>query len=139
MKMSDKGKVRAGKISAVVVGLIAIYLGIMFEGMNVSFLVGWAFAVAASANLPAILMVLFWERTTAQGVATSIGVGLVTSLGLILISPDMWVRYGMLPTDAPISINSPALISIPVSFLALIIVSLLTKKQPDYIREGAEA
>ncbi len=139
MKMSDKGKVRAGKLSAVVVGLIAIYLGIMFEGMNVSFLVGWAFAVAASANLPAILMVLFWERTTAQGVSTSIGVGLVTSLGLILISPDMYVRYGMLPTDAPISINSPALISIPASFLALIIVSLLTKKQPDYVREGAEA
>jgi cation/acetate symporter len=45
----------------------------------------------------------------------------------------------MLPADAPISINSPALISIPVSFLALIIVSLMTKKQPDYIRDGAEA
>ncbi len=139
MKMTDSGKVRAGKISAVVVGMIAIYLGIIFEGMNVSFLVGWAFAVAASANLPAILMILFWERTTAQGVSTSIFVGLVTALGLILLSPDMYVRYGLLPADAPISINSPALISIPASFLALIIVSLMTKKQPDYVREGAEA
>jgi cation/acetate symporter len=139
MKMSDTGKVRAGKLSAVVVGGIAIYLGIIFEGMNVSFLVGWAFAVAASANLPAILMVLFWERTTAQGVSASILVGLVTALGLILLSPDMYIRYGLLPSDAPISINSPALISIPASFLALVIVSLLTKKQPDYIREGAEA
>ncbi|MBE0500747.1 MAG: cation acetate symporter [Desulfuromonadales bacterium] len=139
MKMSDTGKVRAGKLSAVAVGGIAIYLGIIFEGMNVSFLVGWAFAVAASANLPAILMVLFWERTTAQGVSASILVGLVTALGLILLSPDMYIRYGLLPSDAPISINSPALISIPASFLALVIVSLLTKKQPDYIREGAEA
>jgi cation/acetate symporter len=139
MKMTDTGKVRAGKISAVVVGMIAIYLGIVFEGMNVSFLVGWAFAVAASANLPAILMILFWQRTTAQGVSASILVGLVSALGIILISPDMYIRYGLLPTDAPISINSPGLISIPLSFLTLVIVSLMTKKQPDYIREGAEA
>ena len=66
-------------------------------------------------------------------------VGLVSALGIILISPDMWLRYGLLPSDAPISINSPGLISIPLSFLTLIVVSLLTKKQPDYVREGAEA
>ena len=128
MKMTDRGKVRAGKISAMVIGCIAIYLGIVFEGMNVSFLVGWAFAVAASANLPAILMLLFWEKTTAKGVAASILVGLVSSLGLILLSPDMWVRYGKLPADAPVQFNSPALISIPLSFLALVIVSMLTRK-----------
>jgi len=126
--MTDKGKVRAGKIAAIVVGCIAIYLGIVFEGMNVSFLVGWAFAVAASANLPAILMLLFWKKTTAKGVAASIMVGLVSALGLILISPDMWVRYGLLPGDAPISINSPALISIPLSFISLVVVSLLTQR-----------
>jgi cation/acetate symporter len=109
--------------------------------MNVSFLVGWAFAVAASANLPAILMLLFWDKTTAQGIAASIVTGLVSSLGLILISPDMWVRYGMLPSDAPISFNSPALISIPLSFIALVVVSLLTQKSalPDVAAEGAEA
>jgi len=128
MKMSDAGKVRAGKIVAVVVGGIAIYLGIIFEGMNVSFLVGWAFAVAASANLPAILMLLFWKKTTAKGIAASIMVGLTSALGLILISPDMWVRYGLLPQDAPIQFNSPALISIPASFFALVIVSLMTQK-----------
>ena len=139
MKMTDSGKVRAGKISACVVGMIAIYLGIIFEGMNVSFLVGWAFAVAASANLPAILMILFWKRTTAQGVSSSILVGLGSALGIILISPDMYVRYGMLPTDAPITINSPALISIPLSFLTLVVVSLITKKQTEIVAEGAEA
>lgn len=128
MKMSDKGKVMAGKISAVVVGCIAIYLGIVFEGMNVSFLVGWAFALAASANLPAILMLLFWKKTTAKGVAWSIGVGLVSAMGLILLSPDMYIRYGLLPSDAPISFNSPAAISIPLSFIALVIVSLMTQK-----------
>jgi len=128
MKMTDRGKVRAGKISAVVIGCIAIYLGIVFEGMNVSFLVGWAFAVAASANLPAILMLLFWSKTTARGVAASILVGLVSSLGLILVSPDMWVRYGKLPADAPVQFNSPALISIPLSFLALVMISMMTQK-----------
>jgi len=139
MKMADDKKVLAGKIVAMVVGCIAIYLGIVFEGMNVSFLVGWAFAVAASANLPAILMLLFWKRTTAQGVAASILVGLVSALGLILISPDMYVRYGLLPSDAPIAINSPALISIPLSFAALVVVSLLTKRSEVAVAEGAEA
>ena len=128
MKMTEDGKVRAGKISAVVVGCIAIYLGIIFEGMNVSFLVGWAFAVAASANLPAILMLLFWSKTTAKGIAASITVGIVSSLGLILISPDMYAVYGLLPKDAPINFNSPAAISIPLSILALVIVSLMTQK-----------
>ena len=136
MNMTDAAKVRAGKLAAVVVGCIAIYLGIVFEGMNVSFLVGWAFAVAASANLPAILMLLFWKKTTGKGIAASITVGLISSLGLILISPDMWVRYGLLPQDAPISFNSPALISIPASIIALVVVSLMTQK--DVTIEASE-
>jgi len=141
LQMTDQGKVRAGKIAAIVVGCIAIYLGIVFEGMNVSFLVGWAFAVAASANLPAILMLLFWKKTTAKGVAASILVGLVSALGIILISPDMWVRYGLLPQDAPISFNSPAAISIPLSVIALVVVSLLTQKDvvTNDASEAAEA
>jgi len=141
LQMTDAGKVRAGKIAAIVVGCIAIYLGIVFEGMNVSFLVGWAFAVAASANLPAILMLLFWKKTTAKGVAASILVGLTSALGIILISPDMWVRYGLLPQDAPISFNSPAAISIPLSVIALVVVSLLTQKDAvaSEASEAAEA
>jgi cation/acetate symporter len=139
MNMTDRGKVMAGKISAMVIGAIAIYLGIIFEGMNVSFLVGWAFAVAASANLPAILMILFWKKTTAQGVAASILVGLTSSLGLILVSPDMWVRYGLLPQDAPVAFNSPAAISIPASFLALVVVSLVTRKKGAMVKDGVEA
>jgi len=139
MNMTEKAKVWAGKISAMVIGAIAIYLGIIFEGMNVSFLVGWAFAVAASANLPAILMILFWNKTTAQGVSASILVGLTTALGLILVSPDMWVRYGLLPQDAPVSFNSPAAISIPASFLALVVVSLLTQKKGELVEDAANA
>ncbi len=138
MNLSDKAMVLSGKISAVVVGCIAMYLGIVFEGMNVSFLVGWAFAVAASANLPAILMLLFWKRTTSQGVSASIIVGIVSSLGLILLSPDMYVRYGLTPADAPIALNNPGIISIPLSFIALVVVSLLTKRV-EVAEEGVEA
>ena len=129
IKMTDKQKVLAGKITAVVVGIIAIILGIIFEGMNVSFLVGWAFAVAASANLPAIMMVLFWKKTTAQGVVASVFAGIVVALGIILLSPDMYTRYGLDPASAPLSFSQPGLISIPISFIVLIVVSLVTQKR----------
>ena len=68
-KMDDRKKVAAGKTAAFVIGGIAIILGILFKGMNVSFLVGLAFAVAASANLPAIVMLLFWKKTTPKGIS----------------------------------------------------------------------
>ncbi len=128
VKMDDRQKVRAGKISAFVIGGIAILLGILFKGMNVTFLVGLAFAVAASANLPAILMLLFWKKTTAKGIAASIMVGVVTSLGLIAFSPELYTLYGMNPLDAPIPLNNPGIVSIPLSFVTLVVVSLMTQK-----------
>jgi cation/acetate symporter len=128
IKMDDRQKVRAGKISAFVVGGIAILLGILFKGMNVTFLVGLAFAVAASANLPAILMLLFWKKTTSRGIAASIVVGIVASLGLIAFSPELYTLYGLNPLDAPIPLNNPGIISIPLSFITLIGVSLFTQK-----------
>ncbi len=84
-RLDDHDKVRAGKIVAVAVGVIAMVLGVLFERMNVTFLVGWAFNVAASANLPALVMALFWKRATRQGIAAAILVGMVSSLGWILL------------------------------------------------------
>ncbi len=129
IKMDDRQKVRAGKVSAFIIGGIAILLGILFKGMNVSFLVGLAFAVAASANLPAITMLLFWKRTTAKGIAASIVVGIVASLGLIALSPELYTLYGRNPLDAPIPLNNPGIVSIPLSFITLVVVSLLTAKK----------
>jgi cation/acetate symporter len=128
IKMDDRQKVRAGKISAFVIGGIAILLGILFKGMNVTFLVGLAFAVAASANLPSILMLLFWKKTTAKGIAASIVVGIVASLSLIAFSPELYTLYGLNPLDAPIPLNNPGIVSIPLSFITLVVVSLLTPK-----------
>jgi cation/acetate symporter len=129
IKMDDRQKVTAGKVSAFVIGGIAIILGILFKGMNVSFLVGLAFAVAASANLPAIVMLLFWKKTTARGIAASIMVGIVSSLGLIAFSPELYTLYGLNPLDAPIPFSNPGIISIPLSFITLVVVSLLTQKK----------
>ncbi|MCX7953965.1 MAG: cation acetate symporter [Bacteroidales bacterium] len=126
--LSEKAKVRAGRLAAFAVGLISIILGILFKGMNVSFLVGLAFSIAASANLPAILMILFWKKTTSNGIAASIITGIIMSVGIILLSPSMYERYGLNPADAPIPIDNPGIFSIPASFIVLIIVSLLTQK-----------
>lgn len=133
VKMDDRQKVTAGKISAFVIGGIAILLGILFKGMNVTFLVGLAFAVAASANLPAITMLLFWKKTTAKGIAASIGVGIVASLTLIAFSPELYTLYGMNPLDAPVPLNNPGIVSIPLSFITLVVVSLLTQKAPTAV------
>ena len=69
-ELTGQEQVRIAKISSIVIGAIAIALGILFKGMNVSYLVGWAFSVAASANLPALLMTLFWKRVTAAGISS---------------------------------------------------------------------
>ena len=105
----------------IVVGIIAIILGIVFRGVNVSFLVGWAFAVAASANLPAILMLLFWPKTTAAGIVASIIVGIVAALGIILTGPAMFAGpYGLTAEAAWHPLGQPGIISIPLSFLTLV-------------------
>ncbi len=128
IKFTDKGKVIAGKVASIVVGFIAIGLGIAFKGMNVAHLVGWAFAVAASANLPAIIMLLFWKKTTAKGIVASIIVGIVAALTIILLSPSMYTKYGLDPETALSTLENPAIISVPLSFITLVIVSLFTQK-----------
>ncbi len=130
---NERQKVIAGRVAAFSVGGVAILLGIAFHGVNVSFLVGLAFAVAASANLPCILMMLFWKRTTSKGMIASIIVGIVVSVGIILLSPTAWELYGLVPADAPIPFKNPGIFSIPVSFITIILVSLLTK--PDMVDE----
>ena len=139
IKMDEKQKVRAGRIAAFVVGILAIILGILFKGQNVSFLVGLAFAVAASANLPAIVMILFWPKTTAQGVSASIGVGIVSSLVIIALSPSLYTQYGLDPAAAPIPLNNPGIVSIPLSFITLVVVSLLTAKKAEPAPEAVAA
>jgi cation/acetate symporter len=132
-EVSDKSKVLIGRVVAVAVGFVGIVLGIFFRDLNVSFLVGWAFAVAASANLPALVLMLFWRKTTAKGIIASILTGVISSVTLILLSPDMWARYGLDPAAAPMPINQPGIVSVPLSFAVLVIVSLLSGEKDQAI------
>ena len=129
IEMNDHSKVRAGKITAVVVGIIAIILGIVFQKLNVGFLVGWAFNVAASANLPSLVMLLFWRGTTKQGITAAIFVGMLASLGWILLSQQCYRDvYGLPPVTAIVPFSQPGIVTIPLGFAVLIAVSVLTRK-----------
>lgn len=129
-KLTEGQQVRLAKISSVVVGGIAITLGIWFEGLNVGYLVGWAFSVAASANLPALVMVLFWKRVTAKGITAAIIVGMISSLAWILLSSDSFEQiYGLPASDALVPFSQPGIVTIPLGFLVVVVVSLLTQPQ----------
>jgi len=125
--LNDHEKVRCGKIAAVGLGIIAMGLGVLFRSFNVSFLVGWAFNIAASANLPALVMLLFWPRTTKQGIVAAVTVGMVSSLAWILLSADTFEKvYGWSREASIVPFSQPGLVTIPLGFLVLVVVSLLT-------------
>jgi cation/acetate symporter len=127
MDLTDQNKVRIGKWAAVAVGIVAMILGIVFEKMNVNYLVGWAFSVAASANLPALIMLLFWKRTTWQGITASIFTGMASSLAWILLSGDTYKDiYGLDPERAIVPFSQPGIVTIPLGFVVLVAVSLAT-------------
>jgi cation/acetate symporter len=132
--MDDHRKVFFGKLATVVIGIIAMILGILFQGFNVSFLVGWAFNIAASANLPSLIMLLFWKRTTKQGITAAVTVGMLSSLAWILASPDVYKTVYNTKLTSIIPFSQPALVTIPLGFLVLVVVSLLTYRsaQPAF-------
>ncbi|MGE3993658.1 cation acetate symporter [Pseudorhodoplanes sp.] len=130
VNLTDHEKIRIAKIAAVVVGVLAMALGILFEKMNVNFLVGWAFSVAASANLPSLVMLLFWKGTTKQGITAAILVGMLSSLAWILLSGDTFRDiYGLDPGTAPAPFSQPGIVTIPLGFATVIAVSLLTRSR----------
>ena len=128
VELTDHQRVRIAKIASVVVGVIAIVLGILFKGLNVGYLVGWAFSIAASANLPALVMLLFWRRTTKEGVIAAVVVGMISSLGWILLSEDTFTQvYGLPAENALAPFSQPGIVTIPLGFAVLVLVSLLTR------------
>ena len=121
-KTSEKSALRVSKLTAVSVGVIAIFLGILMKGQNVAFLVGLAFAIAASANIPALICTLFWKKSTERGIVAGIAGGLSLSILLILISPTF------MASGAFFSLTNPGIVSIPIGFLITILVSLMDRK-----------
>ncbi|MEQ8838022.1 MAG: cation acetate symporter, partial [Lacipirellulaceae bacterium] len=126
--LSGTEQVRIAKFASILVGVIAIVLGMLFQKLNVSYLVGWAFSVAASANLPSLVMLLFWKGTTKEGVIAAVVVGMTSSLAWILLSADTYSAvYGLAPEDALAPFSQPGIVTIPLGFLTLFVVSLLTQ------------
>jgi cation/acetate symporter len=134
-------EVRVARITAVVVGIVAVIGGISAKGINVAFLVGLAFAIAAAANLPSILYSLFWPRFTARGALWSIYGGLISSVVLIIFSPvfsgqrkPLGGTSSSLITDPHINfalfpLNNPAIVAIPLAFF-LGWLGTMTDRQP---------
>ncbi|WNV91510.1 cation acetate symporter [Umezawaea sp. Da 62-37] len=139
-KLEDKNaEVRVARITAVVIGVVAIGGGIAANGQNIAFLVALAFAVAASANLPTILYSLFWKRFNTAGAIWSIYGGLSLTILLIILSPAVSGKAtSMFPTaDFDVfPLSNPGIVSIPVSFLLGYLGTVLSKeKNPEKYAE----
>ena len=118
-------QLKVARIATVGLGVLGVLLGITFKGQNVAFMVGLAFAIAASGNFPALVLSIFWRRYTTAGAVTSMVLGTVSTLVLIYLSPTLQVDV-LKHETAWFPLRNPALVTMPLSFLAGIVVSLLT-------------
>ena len=125
-------EVRVARITAFVVGALSIVIAIILgPKVNVAFLVGLAFAVAASANLPVIIFSIFWKRFNTTGAVCGLAVGLLSSIVLILISPDFMA--------APLfPLKNPGIVSIPLGFLGAFIGAMVGRTEADADAKFAE-
>ena len=138
-------EVLVARITAFVVGAVAIMIAILLgPSANVAFLVGLAFAVAASANLPVIVLSLFWKRFNTTGAVMGLGTGLVSSIALILISPSIMgvdsagsAPRHLIQSQPLFPLENPGIISIPLGFLGAFLGSLF-RREPEAERRFAE-
>jgi cation/acetate symporter len=126
----EAAEVRVARITALVIGAISIVLASFARGQNVAFLVGLAFAVAASANLPTILFSLYWKRFNTTGAVVGILVGLLGSLLLVLVGPNVMGPKGLMftGTDPLFPLENPGIVSIPLGFLAAWLGTILSRE-----------
>ncbi|WP_028987760.1 solute symporter family protein [Thermicanus aegyptius] len=122
-KATELQQFKVARYTAFIVGAVAILIGILGKGQNVAYLVALAFAVAASANLPVILFSVYWKRFNTAGAVTGMLVGLIASVGLVILGPSV------MKENALIHLANPGIISIPLGFLASILVTLMTKPE----------
>jgi cation/acetate symporter len=119
---SEVEQLRVARGSTVLLGALAIGLGIAFKGQNVAYMVGLAFAIAASANFPALVLSIFWRKFTTHAAQMSMLAGTFSSLILIYFSPTIQIDI-LKNTSAWFPLRNPGLVSIPLSFLVAIVVS----------------
>jgi cation/acetate symporter len=129
-------ELRVAKVATVGLGILGVALGITFKGQNVAFMVGLAFAIAASGNFPALVLSIFWRRYTTAGAVTSMLLGTASTLVLIYVSPTVQVDL-LRHESAWFPLRNPALVTMPLAFLAGILVSLLRPRPEEATRFDA--
>ncbi|MDY6135170.1 cation acetate symporter [Campylobacter lanienae] len=132
-------EMKVTKRATIALGLLAILLGIIFEGQNVAFMVGLAFSIAASVNFPIILLCIYWRGLSTKGVFYGGLIGLFGVLGLVILSPSIWVDIlGFESAIFPYSY--PAIFSMPITFIAIYIISKFdNSKRAKIDRSGFDA
>jgi cation/acetate symporter len=121
---SEAEQVKVARISVVIFGIVAIALGILFKGQNVAFMVGLAFAIAASGNFPALFLSIVWKKFTTAGAVASILIGSVSATVFIILSPTVWVDVFKFK-EAIFPLKNPAIVSMTLSFVCGIIASFI--------------
>ena len=109
----SREELRVARVATVVLGIIAVVLGITFKGQNVAYMVSLAFAIAASGNFPALVLSIFWRRFTTAGAVSSMLFGTLATLLLIYLSPTIQVDI-LKHSTAWFPLKNPALVTIPL-------------------------
>ena len=125
-KAQEKREVMVSRISTIMLGVVAILLGITFEKQNVAYMVGLAFAIAASVNFPILFFSMYWSRLTTRGAFLGGAAGLLTAILCVLFGPIVWVDI-LGNTKAIFPYKYPALFSMSIAFITIIIISYLDK------------
>ena len=127
-KTNEKKEMQVSKIATIALGLLAIFLGIIFESQNVAFMVGLAFAIAASTNFPILLLSIYWKNLTTKGAVIGGSAGLLTAIILVILGPVVWVD--VFKNSQPIfPYKYPALFSMSVTFLGIWFFSMIDKSK----------
>ncbi len=121
---SEREEMRVTRIATIGLGIVAIGLGILFEKQNVAFLVGLTFGIAASTNFPVLIMAMYWKGLTTRGALLGGFVGLASALTLVILSPAVWVAV-LGNAQAIYPYDHPALFSMPLAFIVIVLVSKL--------------
>jgi cation/acetate symporter len=125
---SSAAELRVSRITTVVLGIVAVLLGIAFEKQNIAFMVSLAFAIAASANFPVLFMSVLWKDCTTRGAVIGGFLGLISSVGLTVVSPSVWeATLGNPKGSALFPYTSPALFSMTIGFVGIWLFSILDR------------
>ena len=133
-RVKEEQEILVSKVSTIVLGVVAILLGISFEGQNVAFMVGLAFAIAASVNFPILILTITWEGLTTKGAFIGGFVGLLVAVLLVILGPIVWVDI-LGNEKAIFPYKYPALFSVTMAFFFIILISKLDKSEKSNKRK----